>query len=114
MRPLIVVVSRRADRNIEAADRWWKESRDTSDAIRDELSWIVGLLLLNPYMGEIAENARRPGLRHFYLEVDTNETSAAAGEVYRNIAEEVRQTFDSTDSDPSSSPSTSSSSGTAT
>lgn len=68
MRPLIVVVSRRAVRNIEAADRWWKESRDTSDAIRDELRWIVGLLLLNPYMGEIAENARRPGLRHFYLE----------------------------------------------
>lgn len=68
MRPLIVVVSRRADRNIEAADRWWRDNHATSDAIRDEFSWVVGLLLVNPYMGEIAENARRPGLRYFYLE----------------------------------------------
>jgi plasmid stabilization system protein ParE len=62
-----VVVSRRADRQIEAAERWRKEHRQPS-AIRDALRWLGEHVTMNRYMGEAAENARRPGLRRFYLD----------------------------------------------
>jgi hypothetical protein len=35
--------------------------------LSDEIARITGLLTLNPYMGDEVHNARRPGLRHFYL-----------------------------------------------
>jgi plasmid stabilization system protein ParE len=68
VRPLTVDVTVRAERQIDAADRWWKENRETSDVIHDEIARAMGLVLVNPKMYALAENARRPGLRRLYLD----------------------------------------------
>jgi plasmid stabilization system protein ParE len=62
-----VIIGARTQRQIAAADRWWKKNRESSDAIAEQIDWIKGLLALNPYMGQVAENTRRPGLRRLCL-----------------------------------------------
>lgn len=68
MARFLVTIGRGAQRQVAAADRWWKDNREASNVIADEIDWLAGLLELNPYMGQAAENARRPRLRRFYLE----------------------------------------------
>jgi plasmid stabilization system protein ParE len=63
-----VLVSRAADQQIAEVERWWKENGLASDAIHNEIKRFSDLLEVNPYLGNAVENARRPGLRHFYLE----------------------------------------------
>lgn len=65
---MFVVVSPRAERHLEAADRWWRANRERSQAIREEIGEIVGLLVRSPYLGKAVENPRTPGVRRFYLE----------------------------------------------
>jgi hypothetical protein len=68
VRPLIVVFGVRFERQTEAADRWWKENHETSNAIGDEIRWVADHLQTSPYMWPAAENARKPGLRRVFLQ----------------------------------------------
>jgi plasmid stabilization system protein ParE len=69
VRPLIVVSSPRADRHIEAADRWRKERRgNTDEDVREAIRWAAEVLVDHPYIGQTAENPRTAGVRRFYLE----------------------------------------------
>src|ERR1700733_5918108 len=67
-KPLAVIVLPRVSRQIADADRWWRENRETSNAIADEIRRLLEHLVLNPYMGQAAENARRRGVGRWYLE----------------------------------------------
>jgi plasmid stabilization system protein ParE len=68
VRPLTVAVTVRAERQIDAADRWRKENRETSDVIHDEIAQVMALVLESPKMYALAENARDPGVRRIYIE----------------------------------------------
>jgi hypothetical protein len=59
---MIITTNARADRQIEAAASWWREHR-SSEAIAEQLEWIVGHLRINPRLGE------RIGY-HLYYRVD--------------------------------------------
>ncbi len=61
--PLLVLFSQRAKRQIVAAG-----NQGSASILGEELTKIAGLLAINPLVGHLAENARRPGLRRFYLE----------------------------------------------
>jgi plasmid stabilization system protein ParE len=67
MRPVSVIFRAQARRQIAAAGAWWREHRGASELLGDEIARITGLLALHPYMGDEVQNARRPGLRHYYL-----------------------------------------------
>ena len=67
-RPLPVRFNARALREIAAVGDWWREHRETSGIIGDQVTWITGLLALNPYMGRAVPNARRRTLRRVYLD----------------------------------------------
>lgn len=73
--PLPVKVTRRAEREIEKADEWWRENRDAAPkALREELQNAFRLIAIQPHIGARATNTKLPGVRriqlsrvHYYL-----------------------------------------------
>lgn len=65
-----VLVTRRAERQIDAADRWWFEHRvGAPDAIRDALVLVIDRLATMPLSGSLVPDARRPTRRILLADV---------------------------------------------
>jgi plasmid stabilization system protein ParE len=65
---LILRVKPRAERQIEAAAAWWSENRPAAPgAIRSDLQSALGILVEQPGIGTLVENARDPETRRLYL-----------------------------------------------
>jgi len=61
--PLIVVFQRRAAREIEAVDEWWRANRTASpDLFVSELDAMIAAIALMPSLGAPAKAERAPGL----------------------------------------------------
>jgi plasmid stabilization system protein ParE len=67
VRPLEIKYSRQSVRHFEAAGKWWRETLGASGLLSAEITRIVNLLAEHPYMGDELRNARRRGVRHWYL-----------------------------------------------
>jgi plasmid stabilization system protein ParE len=66
---LRIEVSELADRQIQKADRWWRENRlKAPNAIREELARIGAMIALRPSLGARAVNVRLPGVRRVHSE----------------------------------------------
>ena len=66
--PLPVKVTRRAEREIEKADRWWRRNREAApDALREELRNALRLIAAQPSIGARAESTKLPGVRRIHL-----------------------------------------------
>jgi plasmid stabilization system protein ParE len=82
--PIAVKVTRRAEREIEKADQWWRENREAAPwAFREELENAFHLIAAQPHVGAKATNAKLPGVRrihlsrvhyHLYYRVSTDQT----------------------------------------
>jgi len=58
---LRIDVSELADRQIRAADLWWRQNREKApDAIREELERVRQLLAFQPHLGARATNVKLP------------------------------------------------------
>jgi plasmid stabilization system protein ParE len=67
--PLRIEVSELADRQIQKADRWWRENRQKApNAIREELERIGAMIAWTPHLGAKAINVRLPGVRRIHIE----------------------------------------------
>ncbi|HET8797250.1 MAG TPA: type II toxin-antitoxin system RelE/ParE family toxin [Thermoanaerobaculia bacterium] len=67
--PLSIEVSALADRQIEEADRWWRQNREKApNAIREELERIGALIASQPHLGARAMNVKLPGVRRIHIE----------------------------------------------
>lgn len=67
--PLHIEVSELADRQIQEADRWWRQNRQKApNAIREELERIGALIAFQPHLGARATNVTLPGVRRIHLE----------------------------------------------
>lgn len=65
---LPVVVTRRAERQIEKAAGWWLDNRPAApDALHDELRKGFDLIATNPNLGARAEKVSLQGVRRIYL-----------------------------------------------
>jgi plasmid stabilization system protein ParE len=65
---LPVVVAPRADRQIDAIDRWWRAHRSAApDLFQDELGAALELLAFAPFSGQRYRSARRPDVRRTLL-----------------------------------------------
>ena len=66
---LRIEVSDLADRQIQKADRWWRENRlKAPNAIREELERIGVMIASRPQLGARAVNVRLPGVRRIHIE----------------------------------------------
>jgi plasmid stabilization system protein ParE len=69
MTALLVVFSRRAARDVERIDVWWRANRPGSqDLFLSELRRSLAVLALSPGIGTRALSERTPGLRRVLLE----------------------------------------------
>jgi len=67
--PLRIEVSELADRQIQKADRWWRENRlKAPNAIREELERIGTMIASRPNLGARAVNVRLAGVRRIHIE----------------------------------------------
>lgn len=64
----LVSFSRGALRQITAIGDWWRENRGDASAVAYEIARVSALLQENPFLGHPVENARRPGIRCYYME----------------------------------------------
>ena len=65
---LNVKITRRAERQIEAADRWWLENRPSAPgAVAEELGRALQLLSVQPNIGARAGNTRLKDVRRVTL-----------------------------------------------
>jgi plasmid stabilization system protein ParE len=65
---IILRVKPRAEREIVAAAIWWSENRPGAPgAIRSDLKAALEVLVEQPEIGSLVENARDPGTRRLYL-----------------------------------------------
>ncbi len=63
-----VLITRRAEQQIDAADRWWVENRaGAPDAIRDALSLLIDRLATLPLSGSLVPTARHAATRRILL-----------------------------------------------
>jgi len=63
-----VYVTRRAQRQIETAVRWWSQNRPSApNAIVEELDKALEILIVQPNIGARAKNANLPGVRRVTL-----------------------------------------------
>lgn len=60
---LSVVFHPRAEQEILEAEAW----REQKGVIRAAMVSLANNLILNPFLGQAVEGARRPGLRRFYV-----------------------------------------------
>jgi plasmid stabilization system protein ParE len=66
---LLVVLTRRAERQLEAALAWWKANRPAApDLLSDEVLRAVELLGIQPAMGSKARGEQFRGVRRVLLE----------------------------------------------
>lgn len=66
--PLPLKVTRRAEREIERAGRWWRENREAApEALREELENAFRLIAAQPHIGARATNTKLPGVRRIHL-----------------------------------------------
>ena len=67
--PLRIQVSVLADRQIQKAERWWRQNRlKAPNAIREELERIGRTVAVTPHLGARALNVRLPGVRRIHIE----------------------------------------------
>jgi plasmid stabilization system protein ParE len=64
-RPLSVVFQRRAIREIEAADEWWRSNRATPELFLMELERVISVVALMPTLG--ARSRTNPNIRRVLL-----------------------------------------------
>ena len=79
--PLRIEVSDLAERQIQKADRWWRDNRlKAPNAIREELERIGIMIALRPQLGAKAVNVRCPEFDEFTLsESTTTFTTESSG-----------------------------------
>ncbi|MGA2450798.1 MAG: type II toxin-antitoxin system RelE/ParE family toxin [Polyangiaceae bacterium] len=66
--PLVVVLQRRATREIEDVDAWWRQNRPASpDLFLAELESMLAATALMPALGAAIRGERVPGLRRVLL-----------------------------------------------
>ena len=66
---LLVVLTRRAERQLETAIKWWRTNRPAApNLLSDELSRAVDLLALQPAIGAKARGERFTGVRRVLLD----------------------------------------------
>ena len=66
---LTLHISRRAAGELERVVQWWAVNRPSAPgAVRQDLKAALDLLLLQPDIGPMVEQASSPGVRRFYLE----------------------------------------------
>ncbi len=66
--PFAIVFQRRAAREIERVDEWWRASRPSSpDLFVNELERVLAAIVLMPTLGTPAKSARVPGVRRALL-----------------------------------------------
>jgi plasmid stabilization system protein ParE len=66
---LRIKVSELADRQIQDAERWWRQNREKApDAVREELTRIGALIASQPQLGARATNVKLQGVRRIHLE----------------------------------------------
>lgn len=66
--PLTVVFQRRATREIEAVDEWWRANRTAAPALFvSELDAMLSAIALMPTLGSRAKGERAPGVRRVVL-----------------------------------------------
>jgi plasmid stabilization system protein ParE len=66
--PLAVVFQRRATREIEAIDRWWRENRSAApDLFLHELEKMLAIVALVPTIGAPAKSERMKSIRRVLL-----------------------------------------------
>lgn len=66
--PFPVKVTRRAEREIKRAEKWWRENREAAtEALREELENAFDLIAAQPHIGARATNAKLPGVRRIHL-----------------------------------------------
>lgn len=66
--PLTVVFQRRAAREIEAVDEWWRANRTSApDLFVSELDTMLSAVALMPTLGSAAKGERAPGVRRVLL-----------------------------------------------
>lgn len=67
--PLRVVLTRRAERQLELALDWWRSNRAASpDLLLNEVTRALDLLAMQPAIGAKARGARFSGVRRVLLE----------------------------------------------
>jgi plasmid stabilization system protein ParE len=67
-RPLPVVVSDVAKRQIRTAEDWWRVNRSKApNAIREELERAASLIAIQPAIGSRATNVSLAGIRRLHL-----------------------------------------------
>jgi plasmid stabilization system protein ParE len=65
---LKVTVTRRAQKHIEAAERWWSENRASApDAVTEDLDRILRLLSVQPRIGARARRSKLSDVRRVTL-----------------------------------------------
>ena len=97
--PLRIEITEKAQTQISVASAWWTENRPgASDAIREELDRILGLLRVQPEIGTIARRLTLSGVRRVTLSrirpnsnvdgdrVNANMATIAIGDIHGNIA----------------------------
>lgn len=66
---LRVRFTKRAAKEVERADAWWRENRPAvPQAIRDDLASALGLLAAQPGIGRPVENTKLAGTRRIQLD----------------------------------------------
>ncbi|WP_394826376.1 type II toxin-antitoxin system RelE/ParE family toxin [Pendulispora albinea] len=67
--PLGVRIEKRASREAERIDRWWRENRPAAPTMFvDELKGALGVIVSAPTIAPRAVGARREGVRRFVLQ----------------------------------------------
>jgi plasmid stabilization system protein ParE len=66
--PLPIAFQRRAAREIEAVDEWWRTNRTAApDLFVSELDTMLSAVALMPTLGSPAKGERVPGVRRVFL-----------------------------------------------
>jgi plasmid stabilization system protein ParE len=69
MTALTVVFGRRAARDVERIDAWWRANRPAAPQLFvEDLERMLSVLALSPVLGSPAASTRTPGLRRALLE----------------------------------------------
>lgn len=81
--PFSIVVLARAQREIDAADRWWLENRENPDAVREQFRRFCELVTVFPEIGTLVASSRVSARR---ILLPTSSSTSTTASVLEHVA----------------------------